>query len=125
MRLRPDPHDPGLLAAVRLTGPFGVDDLPADPVCDEVVARRHTSRRPFTGRPGPEPIVAEMTPAARAACACLHVPDIAGARRLLRLTAAVEAVGRCGSSGTADSTGWARTRLQRLGRGGVQLLGQR
>ncbi|WP_342787044.1 nitroreductase family protein [Streptomyces tailanensis] len=64
VRLLPDPHAPGLLAAVRLTGPLGADDQPPDPGLYEAIPRRHTSRMPFTGRPVPEPIVAEMVTAA-------------------------------------------------------------
>jgi nitroreductase len=106
VRLLPDPHNPGLLATVRLTGPLGVDYRPSDPGLYEAVARRHSSRRPFTGRPVPEPIVAEMVSAARSADARLHVPDIAGTRRLLRLTAAAEARNHAHPARAAETLTW-------------------
>ncbi|WP_327318800.1 Acg family FMN-binding oxidoreductase [Streptomyces sp. NBC_01235] len=106
VRLLPDPHDPGLLAAVRLTGPLSADDQPSGPGLYEAIARRHTSRMPFTGRPVPEPIVAEMTSAAHAAGARLHIPDIAGTRRLLRLTAAAEARNHAHPDRTAETLSW-------------------
>jgi nitroreductase len=104
--LLPDLHNPGLLATVRLTSPLGADDQPSDPGLHEAIARRHTSRMPFTGRPVPEPIVAEMTSAAHAAGARLHVPDIARTRRLLRLTAAAEARNLAHPDRTAETLTW-------------------
>ncbi|WPP33455.1 Acg family FMN-binding oxidoreductase [Streptomyces sp. CL7] len=106
VRLLPDPCEPGLLATVRLTGSVDADDQPADPGLYEAIARRHTSRMPFTGRPVPEPIVAEMTAAAHAAGARLHVPDIAGTRRLLRPTAAAEARNHAHRDRTAETLTW-------------------
>ncbi|USQ85996.1 nitroreductase family protein [Streptomyces phaeoluteigriseus] len=106
VKLLPDPHEPGLLAAVRLIGPLGEDDQPSDPGLYEAIARRHSSRMPFTGRPVPEPIVAEMAAAAHAADARLHIPDIAGTRRLLRLTAAAELRNRAHPSRTAETLTW-------------------
>ncbi|MGI5441813.1 Acg family FMN-binding oxidoreductase [Streptomyces shenzhenensis] len=106
VRLLPDPHQPGLLAAVRLTSPLGTHDEPPDPGLHEAIARRHTSRLPFTGRPVPEPIVAEMAAAAHAAAARLHIPDIAGARRLLRLTAAAEGRNHTHPARMAETLAW-------------------
>ena len=106
VRLLPDPHQPGLLATVRLSGPLGSDDQPSDPGLYEAIARRHTSRMPFTGRPVPEPIVAEMRAAAHAAGARLHLPDIAGTRRLLRLTAQAEARNHAHPDRTAETRTW-------------------
>ncbi|MEV7794083.1 Acg family FMN-binding oxidoreductase [Streptomyces sp. NPDC087512] len=106
VRLLPDPHDPGLLAAVRLTGPLGADDLPSHPALYEAIALRHTSRTPFTGRPVPEPIVAQMVTAAHTGGARLHVPDIVGTRRLLRLTAAAEARNHTHPERIAETLSW-------------------
>ncbi|WP_435615742.1 Acg family FMN-binding oxidoreductase [Streptomyces coelicoflavus] len=106
VRLLPDPHNPGLLATVRLTSPLGADDQPPGSNLYKAIARRHTSRMPFTGRPVPEPIVAEMTSSAHAAGARLHVPDIAGTRRLLRLTAAAEARNHAHPDRTAETLTW-------------------
>ncbi|MFF0225311.1 Acg family FMN-binding oxidoreductase [Streptomyces sp. NPDC004629] len=106
VRLLPDPHQPGLLAAVRLTDPLGMDEEHLDRGLHEAIARRHTSRMPFTGRPVPEPVVAEMAAAAQAAAARLHIPDIAGTRRLLRLTAAAEARNHAHPARTAETLAW-------------------
>ncbi|MFD0433173.1 Acg family FMN-binding oxidoreductase [Streptomyces chartreusis] len=106
VRLLPDPHDPGLLAAVHLTGLSAADEQPVAPGLYEAIARRHTSRMPFTGRPVPEPIVAEMTSNAHAAGARLHIPDIVGTRRLLRLTAAAEARNHAHPERIAESRAW-------------------
>ncbi|MGW2522603.1 Acg family FMN-binding oxidoreductase [Streptomyces sp. NPDC001617] len=106
VRLLPDPRPSGLLATVRLTGPLAADDQPSAPGLYEAITRRHTSRMPFTGRPVPEPIVAEMTAAAHAAGARLHLPDIAGTRRLLRLTATAEARNHAHAGRTAETRGW-------------------
>ncbi|MFF5187622.1 Acg family FMN-binding oxidoreductase [Streptomyces sp. NPDC000345] len=106
VRLLPDPRVPGLLATVRLTGPLAADDQPAGDGLHEAIARRHTSRMPFTGRPVPEPVVAEMTAAAHAAGARLHVPDVAGTRRLLRLTAEAEARNNAHPARTAETRSW-------------------
>ncbi|MFJ8112071.1 Acg family FMN-binding oxidoreductase [Streptomyces sp. NPDC096132] len=106
VKLLPDPHEPGLLATVRLTGPLPEGEQPSDPGLYEAIARRHTSRVPFTGRPVPEPIVAEMASAAHAAGARLHVPDIVGTRRLLRLTAAAEARNHAHPDRTAETLTW-------------------
>ncbi|MER6415334.1 Acg family FMN-binding oxidoreductase [Streptomyces humidus] len=106
VRLLPDPHRPGLLATVRPAGPLDEDDRPSDQGLLDAVARRHTSRFPFTGRPVPEPVVAEMATAAHAAGARLHVPDIAGTRRLLRLTAAAEARNQTRPDRIAESRAW-------------------
>jgi nitroreductase len=90
VRLLPDPDAADLLATVRLAEPT-TDVPPAYEYLYQAVARRHTSRMPFTGRPVPEPIVSEMLAAARAEGAYLDVPDIVRTRRLLRLTTQAEA----------------------------------
>ncbi|MGA5710447.1 Acg family FMN-binding oxidoreductase [Streptomyces cellulosae] len=106
VRLVPDVHNPGLLAAVRLTDPLGADNQPADPGLHEAIVRRHTSRMPFTGRSVPEPVVADMVTAAHAAGARLYIPDIAGTRRLLGLTAAAEARNQANADRTAETRTW-------------------
>ncbi|MEU5096219.1 hypothetical protein [Streptomyces sp. NPDC020996] len=107
VRLLPDPADPALLAVVQLAGPFDEDGYRVpEPDLYDAIARRHTSRMPFTGRPVPEPVVAEMSAAAHAEGARLHLPDIAGTRRLLRLTAAAEARNHTNPLRTAESRAW-------------------
>ncbi|MGW4560836.1 Acg family FMN-binding oxidoreductase [Streptomyces sp. NPDC004561] len=104
VRLLPDPGDPGLLATVQLT-------LPAEELSDcrllyPAVERRHTSRMPFTGRPVPEAVVTEMAQAAQAEGARLYVPDFAGTRLLLGLTAAAEARNQADPARIAESRAW-------------------
>ncbi|MFI0537841.1 Acg family FMN-binding oxidoreductase [Streptomyces sp. WSLK1-3] len=106
VRLLPDPREPGLLATVRLSGPLGAGEQPSDPGLYEAIARRHTSRMPFTGRPVPEPVVAEMASAAYAAGARLHLPDVAGTRRLLRLTALAETRNLARPDRAAETRTW-------------------
>ncbi|WP_081235862.1 Acg family FMN-binding oxidoreductase [Streptomyces viridosporus] len=105
VRLLPDPYQPDLLATVLLAAPAAGDPSPLAGL-HEAVGRRHTSRMPFTGRPVPDPVVAEMTAAARAEGAHLDVPDIPGTRRLLRLTAAGEARNRVHPARAAESRAW-------------------
>ncbi|MFE2064333.1 Acg family FMN-binding oxidoreductase [Streptomyces sp. NPDC059467] len=104
--LLPDPRVPGLLAAVRLTGPLAADERTTGDGLYEAIAQRHTSRLPFTGRSVPEPVVAEMTAAAHAAGARLHVPDFTGTRRLLGLTTTAEARNNGTPERTAETRSW-------------------
>ncbi|MFF8909629.1 Acg family FMN-binding oxidoreductase [Streptomyces olivaceoviridis] len=104
VRLLPDPGEPGLLATVQLTSPAG--ELPHCRRLYPAVERRHTSRMPFTGRPVPEAVVAEMAEAARAEGARLYVPDFAGTRLLLGLTAAAEARNQAHPARAAESRTW-------------------
>ncbi|MFJ9722373.1 Acg family FMN-binding oxidoreductase [Streptomyces sp. NPDC101209] len=106
VRLSPDRGRPGLLATVRLTGSLTADERRADPGLHDAIARRHTSRLPFTGRPVPDPVLAELVTAAQAAGARLHVPDIAGTRRLLRLTAVAEARNQARPDRAAETRAW-------------------
>ncbi|KUO20088.1 Acg family FMN-binding oxidoreductase [Streptomyces dysideae] len=105
VRLLPDPARPEVLATVR---PARGADLPPSPEPDlyRAVARRHTSRMPFTGRPVPEPVVAELTAAAYAEGARLYVPDYSATRRLLRLTAVAEARTHAHPARTAETRAW-------------------
>jgi hypothetical protein len=105
--LLPDPGEPDLLAAIRLTaltGPQGRRGQHAD--LYDAIARRHTSRMPFTGRPVPGPVELELSAAAHAEGARLYLPDITGTRRLLRLTAVAEARNHASPSRTAEARTW-------------------
>ncbi|MFF4591197.1 Acg family FMN-binding oxidoreductase [Streptomyces sp. NPDC001388] len=105
VRLVPAADDPDLVATVQLTrsGEDGPDPLGH---LYDVIERRHTSRMPFTGRPVPEPVVAEMIGAARAEGAHLEVPDILGTRRLLHLTHAGELRNASHPGRTAEARTW-------------------
>ncbi|NED70862.1 hypothetical protein G3I51_00505 [Streptomyces sp. SID9944] len=105
VRLLPDPGDPDLLATVRLTVATG-GTLPPYGDLYDAVARRHTSRMPFTGRPVPDHIVAEMLAAARSEGAHLDVPGVVGTRALLRLTALGEARNAADPDRAAEARHW-------------------
>src|SRR5215470_8141228 len=83
VRLFPDPGQPLLLAAVRLAGPYRPSE--ADTELLAAVAVRHTNRRPFSNRPVPPGVLAELVQAATAEGATLHLPDHAETARLLYL----------------------------------------
>ncbi|ODA70537.1 putative NAD(P)H nitroreductase [Streptomyces sp. AVP053U2] len=105
VRLRPAADDPDLLATVQLTAPTTDVQLSLRELY-EAVERRHTSRMPFTGRPVPDPVVTEMTGAARAEGAHLDVPDIMGTRRLLHLTEAAEIRNATDPASTDEMRTW-------------------
>lgn len=104
VRVLPDPGEGDLLATVQLTTPAG--ELPDYRWLYPAVERRHTSRMPFTGRPVPEVVVAEMAEAAQSEGARLYVPDFAGTRLLLGLTATAEARNQADPARTAESRAW-------------------
>ncbi|MCX4742223.1 Acg family FMN-binding oxidoreductase [Streptomyces antibioticus] len=107
VRLRPAEDDPDLLATVQLTGPVAGPSALRDPrELYGAIERRRTSRMPFTGRTVPDPVVLEMTGAARAEGAHLDVPDIVTTRRLLRLTAAAESRNAVHPARTAEVRTW-------------------
>lgn len=104
--LLPDPYDPDLLATVRLTRPAPDAGPPDYRTLYAAVARRHSSRMPFTGRTVPEPVVTGMAGAARAEGAHLYVPDIVQTRRLLRVMSAAETRNAADPARTAESRAW-------------------
>jgi nitroreductase len=87
-RLLPDPAEPLLLATVRLGGRHhpGQDerDLHA------VIPARHTNRRPFSTRPVPPGVLAELVQAARLEGATLDLPGHSETHRLLGVVADAE-----------------------------------
>ncbi|MFC5720836.1 Acg family FMN-binding oxidoreductase [Streptomyces gamaensis] len=104
VRLLPDAQDPDLLARVLLTDPDAQG--PVMPALYEAIARRRTSRLPFTGRPVPEQIIAEMASGVRVEGGRLHVPDVVETRRMLRLTAEAEQRNQADWRRTAESRAW-------------------
>jgi len=83
VKLLPDPLQPVLLATVRLAGPYRA--LPAEQELCAAITRRHTNRLPFSDRPVPPAVLAELVEAARVEGAILHVLDHDEAVRVLRL----------------------------------------
>jgi nitroreductase len=73
VKLLPDPLQPVLLASVRLAGLYRA--LEAELELHAAIARRHTNRLPFSDRPVPPGVLAELVEAARVEGAILHVLD--------------------------------------------------
>ena len=88
VRLLPDPGQPQLLAELRLAGPYRPAE--ADIELHAAIAARHTNRRPFSNRPVPPGVLAELVQAARAEGATLHLPDHVETARLLYLISEAE-----------------------------------
>ena len=90
VRLLPDPADPQLLAAVRLSDSGNASVGGPGPDLYEAIWRRHSSRLPFTARPVPTGIIAELADAAYVEGAVFKVADDTEVRRVLALTAEAE-----------------------------------
>lgn len=82
-RLLPDPSQHLLLATVRLAGPCRAQ--PVEVELHAAIPARRTNRSPFSSRPVPPGVLAELAGAARIEGAILHFPDHQEAIRLLGL----------------------------------------
>jgi nitroreductase len=83
VRLLPDAGQPLLLAVLRLAGPCRPGE--ADSELHAAIPARHTNRQPFSNRPVPPGVLAELAEAAAVEGAVLHFPDHAETARLLRV----------------------------------------
>jgi nitroreductase len=83
VQLLPDPDQPLLLATVRLAGPHRAGQAERD--LHAAIALRHTNRGPFSGRPVPAGVLAELADAARIEGGILHVLDRDETARVLQL----------------------------------------
>lgn len=88
VRLLPEPAEPLLLAVVRLAGPHRADEGESELYA--AIPARRTNRQPFSGRPVPPGILAELVDAAKLEGAALHFPGHDETSRLLRLVADAE-----------------------------------
>jgi hypothetical protein len=88
VRLLPDPGQPLLLAEVRLRA--GHETTSWDQELCAAIPRRQTNREPFSQRPVPPGIRADLTEAAAAEGAILHFPGHDETMRVLRLAADTE-----------------------------------
>jgi nitroreductase len=88
VRLLPDPRQPLLLAELRLAGPYRPDET--DTELHAAITARHTNRQPFSNRPVPPGVLAELVQAARSEGATLHLPDHSETSRLLYLISDAE-----------------------------------
>jgi len=83
VQLLADPDQPLLLATVRLAGPHRAQ--PDERELHAAITRRHTNRGPFSGRPVPPGVLAELADAARVEGGILHVLDRDETARVLYL----------------------------------------
>jgi len=88
VRLLPDPRQPLLVAAVRLSG--GHRPSEDEQELQAAIWKRQTNREPFSNRIVPAGIRAELAEAAGLQGALLHFPDQQETRRLLHLVADAE-----------------------------------
>lgn len=106
VRLLPDPEDPGLLANLRLSGPGRRHTAGHRPDLYPAIWRRHSSRFPFSGRPLPANVQAELAEAAHAEGASLTLPGAVETARLLRLTMEAEHRNRTDADRAMESRRW-------------------
>ncbi|MEU9166371.1 nitroreductase family protein [Streptomyces sp. NPDC048420] len=102
-RLLPRADEPDLLATVRLGGTART--APYSPLYD-AVWRRHSSRFPFTGRPLPAPVLAELADAAHVEGARLQHFGAPRTERVLRLTREAEQRNTIDQDRVAESRRW-------------------
>ncbi|WP_042418211.1 Acg family FMN-binding oxidoreductase [Streptacidiphilus anmyonensis] len=108
LRLLPDPHEPQLLASVRLTGrSSSAAGTRARDLYDQIW-RRHSSRQPFSPQAIPRALRAELVDAAHTEGALLHLPDLDESRRLLALTREAEVRTTTDRARREESRRWVR-----------------
>jgi nitroreductase len=90
VRLLPHPHEPLLLASVRIAGRYR--QRSSERELYAAIGRRHSSRDPFSDRPVPSATLAELVEAATLEGATLHILGPLAAQRVLDLTAAADRV---------------------------------
>jgi nitroreductase len=88
VRLLPDDGNPMLLAELRLAGRYRPGE--EDSGLYAAIPARHTNRQPFSSRPVPQGVLAELVEAASLEGAVLHLPDHDETARLLYLVADAE-----------------------------------
>ncbi|MFK4145380.1 Acg family FMN-binding oxidoreductase [Streptomyces sp. NPDC004065] len=112
VRLLPDPADPLLLAAVRLTGPAagapGGDEDPGLGRLHPAIARRHTSRYPFDERDIPEGVRETLRAAAAREGAELQFPGVWHSEAVLELVRDAESRDALDPAASEDLTRWTR-----------------
>ena len=105
VRLIPDPAQPLLLATVRLAGPGQPDQQEIE--LHATIAARRTNRSPFSRRPVPPGVLAELAEAAQIEGAVLHFPDRQETGRLLRLAQDAERTLLADPAYVAELARWA------------------
>ena len=104
-RVLPKPDEPGLLATVRLSG-RARNSLSTR--LYDALWRRHSSRFPFSGRPLPESVRAELSEAAHVEGALLSRPATGETDRLLQITGEAEHRNTADPDRAAESRRWVR-----------------
>jgi len=107
VRLLPRPTDPALVATVRLAGPHS-SGRRLRPDLYDAIWRRHSSRFPFSNRPVPPQVLAEICEAAATEGARLAFPDPPEATRVLHLTAEAERYNAVDRHRSQESRAWVR-----------------
>jgi hypothetical protein len=102
-RCLPRPHEPDLLATVRLAGTTRSSTAPQ---LYDALWRRHSSRFPFSDRPVPASVLTELTEAAHAEGAVLDLPGPGRTDRLLRLTREAEQRNTADAGRATESRRW-------------------
>ncbi|MHC3469845.1 Acg family FMN-binding oxidoreductase [Streptomyces sp. 7R007] len=114
-RLLPDPADPGLYAAVRITGTDTGRPDPATARLYPAITRRHTSRHPFEEKPVPADVADELREAARQEGAQLVFPDAWHVEALLDHVRDVEGRDSLEPERQEDLRRWTRTGAREAG----------
>ncbi len=112
-RLLPDPGEPLLLATVRLAGPHR--PAAAERELHAAIEERHTNRQPFSSRPVPPGVLAELAEAASLEHATLHILDRNEAVRVLNLAADAERAQLADPEYRAELAQWAGGQRDRDG----------
>ncbi|WP_328766651.1 Acg family FMN-binding oxidoreductase [Streptomyces sp. NBC_00286] len=102
-RLLPRPDEPDLLAAMRFGGTTASSSTPH---LYDALWRRHSSRFPYSERPLPTAVLAELAEAAHAEGALLSRPGPAETDRLLQLTREAEHRNTADPDRAAESRRW-------------------
>ena len=105
VQLLPDPDQPLLLASVGLAAPHRAQPQERD--LHAAIALRHTNRRPFSGRPVPSGVLAELAEAARLEGAILHILDQQETVRVLELAQEAEREMSADPAYRAELADWA------------------
>ncbi|MER6674104.1 nitroreductase [Streptomyces sp. NPDC000983] len=111
-RLRPEPHDPLLLAAVHLTDP--ADGPPQDDLARlyPAIRQRHTSRHPFADKEVPEDVRAALRDGAALEGAQLLFPGAWHAETVLDLVRDAESRDVTDPDANEDVVRWTRLGLE-------------
>jgi len=113
VRLLPDPGAPLLLAAVRFGGHYRAADVERG--LHAAIEERRTNRQPFSDQPVPARVLAQMSGAASAEGAILHILDRSETARVLQLVADAERAQLADPAYRAELARWAGGQRDRDG----------